>query len=119
MDMEEMDAFGGRRRLMAGEAGVTETGEEGGIGGGRRPLMAGDAEVMEAGEEEDIGSGRRRLMAGEAGEAGVTEAAEEEMGPLDGRRRLMAGLPSTHIISVERVCMNNFVKAGIVKKPKV
>ena len=33
-------------------------------------------------------------------------------------RRLLAGLPTTHIIKVERECMNQFVKAGLVKKPK-
>ena len=35
-----------------------------------------------------------------------------------GPRRRLTGLPTTHIIKVERECMNNFVRAGIVKRPR-
>ena len=88
-----------------------------------------EVEVEEEEEEEEEEAVKEQERAVEE------EAVEEELGVGDGsggggggggprplprrrRRRLLSGLPATHIISVERECMNFFVKAGIVKKPK-
>ena len=90
-------------------------GARGGARMRRRELLEAVDEHVGVVNENEEKVGVNGTWAGpEGGEVGVVGGG----GGGGGGRRRLTGLPTTHVIKVERECMNNFVRAGIVKKPK-
>jgi hypothetical protein len=69
-----------------------------------RGLLASSAEEVDVGVEQE-----GRLRGGDGG---------GDVGGGEGSRRRLTALPVAHVIKVERECMNQFVKYGIIKKPR-